>query len=125
MGFLISIKGVRNVLHEYLMNAKSFFFNCKYRDKCYTSNCKYFGRLIHWCNQNKLWPSSLESEVSLIFQEGSIRKISNLLHSCDTYMGYISNDMYFLSKSNVGINLVKSVIQREGPINFLTPFFGV
>ena len=101
-GFLISIQGVRNVLHEVLMDAKYFFFNCEDRDKCYTSNCKYFARQIHLCSQNNLWTSSLESGVSLINQKGSIMKMSHHLLSCDTYKCWISNFMYFYINPMVG-----------------------
>ena len=75
---MISIQGVRNVLQEFLMDAKSTFFNCEAREKCDTSNYKYFARLIHWCTQNNFWTSSLESGMSSMYQEDNLRNISSI-----------------------------------------------
>ena len=52
------------------MDAKSSFFNFEDREECYTSNCMYFKREIHWCTQNYLWTTSFMN------QEGLIRNIS-------------------------------------------------
>jgi len=54
------------------------FFNFRDREKCYTSNCKYFSRQIHWCTQNNLWTLSFESRMSSMYQGGSLKNISNI-----------------------------------------------
>ena len=99
------------------MDAKSFFFNCEERDKCYTSNCRYFARQIHRCTQNNLWTSSVKTGVSFIYQDSSIMKILNPLLSCDNwYIQGLSIELYvFLNKLNGVVKLCQFVSSFEFP----------
>ena len=75
-------------------------------EKCYTSNCKYFARQIHWCTQNNVWTSSLGPGTSSMYHKGFIKNFPGQLLSWHIYISVVYQIVcIYQAKSNGDIDL--------------------
>ena len=79
-----------------------------------------FVRQIHWCTQNNLWTSSLESVMSSMYYEGSLRNISNIFSVTMISQSWMnkSTSIFFQLKKGPGTSY-------WNPLGFLISIQGV